>query len=133
MESPEALKVNEKIFATMYYHALKASLKLAKINGPYETFPGSPTSKGLLQFDLWNQKGHPDLDWDTLKKDIMKHGLRNSLLLSPMPTASTSQLMGNSEGLDPVTANVYTRRTTAGEFIVINKYLVKDLIDLVKY
>ena len=89
-ESPDALKVNEKIFATMYYHALKASLELAKKNGPYETFPGSPTSKGLLQFDLWDKKGHPDFDWNSLKKEIVEHGLRNSLLIAPMPTASTS-------------------------------------------
>ena len=123
-EAQEAHEINAKMFACIYYSALQASVELAKRDGCYESYPGSPTSEGLLQFDLWGKKGHPDFDWANLKKQIAKYGLRNSLLMAPMPTAGTSQIMGNSEGLDPITANIYTRRVLAGEFICMNKYLV---------
>ena len=123
-EDEKAQKVNKKIFACIYFNALEASMELAKRDGKYESYEGSPTSKGLLQFDLWDKEGHPEFDWAGLKKEIALHGLRNSLLMAPMPTAGTSQIMGNSEGLDPITANIYTRRVLAGEFICMNKYLV---------
>ena len=129
-ESPEAAELNKKIFEHMYFAALEASMEDAKKDGPYETFAGSPASKGVLQFDMWNVKPSADLDWDKLKKNIMKYGLRNSLLVAPMPTASTSQILGYNECFEPFTTNIYTRRTLAGEFVVINKYLLKELIDL---
>ena len=129
-ESPEATELNRKIFEHMYYAALEASMEDAKKDSPYSTFQGSPASKGILQFDMWNVKPSADLDWDKLKKNIVKHGLRNSLLIAPMPTASTSQILGYNECFEPFTTNIYTRRTLAGEFIVINKYLLKELIDL---
>lgn len=133
-DSPEAAKMNEMIFETIYYAALEKSLEIAKVDGPYTTFEGSPISKGLLQFDLWNLKPATDrYDWDSLKEQIKKHGVRNSLLLAPMPTASTSQIFGNNEAFEPFTSNLYTRRVLSGEFVVINKYLVKDLIKLVSY
>ena len=129
-ESTEAKELNRKIFEHMYYAALEASVECAKKEGPYETFAGSPASKGILQFDMWNVKPSLDLEWDKLKKQIMKHGLRNSLLVAPMPTASTSQILGFNECFEPFTTNMYTRRTLAGEFVVINKYLLKELLDL---
>ena len=129
-ESVEAKELNKKIFEHMYYAALEASMEDAKKDGPYSTFAGSPSSKGILQFDMWNVKPNSDLDWDKLKKNIVKHGLRNSLLVAPMPTASTSQILGYNECFEPFTTNIYTRRTLAGEFVVINKYLLKELIDL---
>jgi ribonucleoside-diphosphate reductase alpha chain len=129
-ESKEAIELNKKIFEHMYYAALEASMEIAKKDGPYETFQGSPSSKGILQFDLWDIKASNDLDWDKLKKNIIKHGLRNSLLVAPMPTASTSQILGFNECFEPFTTNIYSRRTLAGEFVVINKYLLKELLDM---
>jgi len=129
-ESAEAANLNKKIFEHIYYAALEASCDAAKKDGPYETFAGSPASKGNLQYDLWSVVPSQDLEWDKLKKQIQKHGLRNSLLVAPMPTASTSQILGFNECFEPFTTNIYTRRTLAGEFVVINKYLLKDLIDL---
>ena len=127
-ESPEARKLNKDIFETIYYAALEESCQLASDDGPYETFEGSPASKGILQFDMW-EGNSPTLDWTSLKERIKKHGLRNSLLLAPMPTASTSQILGNNECIEPYTTNIYLRRTLAGEFVVINKYLVNALIE----
>ena len=129
-ESVEAANLNRKIFEHIYYAALEASCDAAKKDGPYETFAGSPASKGQLQFDLWSVVPSQDLEWDKLKKQIQKHGLRNSLLVAPMPTASTSQILGFNECFEPFTTNIYTRRTLAGEFVVVNKYLLKDLIEL---
>jgi ribonucleoside-diphosphate reductase alpha chain len=129
-ESPEAAELNKKIFEHMYYAALEASMEDAKKETPYSTFQGSPASKGILQFDMWNVKPSTDLDWDKLKKNIVKHGLRNSLLIAPMPTASTSQILGYNECFEPFTTNIYSRRTLAGEFVIINKYLLKELIEL---
>lgn len=131
--SSEAMKVNEDVFETIYFAAMTASMDLAKRDGKYETFDGSPLSKGEFQFNLW---GFSDehlsgrWDWDKLRKDVIKHGTRNSLLLAPMPTASTAQIMGNNEAFEPFTSNIYTRRTLSGEFILVNKHLVKDLISL---
>jgi ribonucleoside-diphosphate reductase alpha chain len=129
-DSEEAKELNRKIFEHMYFAALESSMELSKKDGSYETFAGSPASKGILQFDMWNVKPSNDLDWDKLKKQIVKHGLRNSLLVAPMPTASTSQILGFNECFEPFTTNIYTRRTLAGEFVVINKYLLKELLDL---
>jgi ribonucleoside-diphosphate reductase alpha chain len=129
-DSKEALDLNEKIFETIYYGAMKASLELAKKDGPYETFKGSPLSKGQFQFDLWKKKQSNRYDWDALRTEVMKNGVRNSLLVACMPTASTSQIMGNNETIEPFTSNMYVRRTLSGEFIVSNKYMIKDLCDL---
>jgi len=130
--SPEAKQLNKQIFETIYHGALEQSMEMAVIEGPYETFAGSPASQGLLQFDLWNITNHSNerYDWTDLKEKIQKNGLRNSLLLAPMPTASTSQILGFNECIEPITSNIYTRRTLAGEFIIANKYLMKDLIQL---
>jgi ribonucleoside-diphosphate reductase alpha chain len=139
--SEEARVLNREIFETIYYSALKASMTLAARHGPYETFAGSPASQGILQFDMWGvdptSDSYPEpkyrtqrYDWNTLKTQIQKHGLRNSLLLAPMPTASTSQILGNNECFEPITSNIYTRRTLAGEFIMVNRYLIRDLIAL---
>ena len=129
-DSKEALELNEKIFETIYYGAMKASLELAKKYGSYETFDGSPLSKGQFQFDLWNKKQSNRYDWDTLRSEIIKNGVRNSLLVACMPTASTSQIMGNNETIEPFTSNMYVRRTSSGDFILSNKYMIKDLCDL---
>jgi ribonucleoside-diphosphate reductase alpha chain len=129
-ESQEAIELNKKIFEHMYYAALEASVEDAKKEGAYSSFEGSPASKGILQFDMWGVKPSSELDWDKLKKNIVKHGLRNSLLVAPMPTASTSQILGYNECFEPFTTNIYTRRTLAGEFVVINKYLLKELLEL---
>lgn len=130
-ESEEARKLNRDIFETIYYAAMKASMDLAKIEGPYETFKGSPVSKGIFQYDMWGVTPDSGLwDWDQLKKDVKKHGVRNSLLVAPMPTASTSQILGNNECFEPYTSNIYTRRTLSGEFVIVNKHLMKDLIEL---
>ena len=131
-ESPEAFTLNKQIFAHMYYAALQQSMLIAKEEGPYETFKGSPASLGQLQFDLWSvqPEAHTELDWTQLKRDIQQHGLRNSLLVAPMPTASTSQILGYNECIEPFTSNIYTRRTLAGEFILVNKYLIGDLLAL---
>jgi ribonucleoside-diphosphate reductase alpha subunit len=123
-DEPAARELNKLIFKSIYFAALTESCELAKEEGPYETFQGSPTSQGLLQFDLW---GKTDPDFDKLKQDIATWGLRNSLLVAPMPTASTAQIMGNNEAFEPYTTNIYLRRTLAGEFVMVNKHLVRDL------
>jgi len=122
-------KLNSEIFETIYFAAVSASTDQAKKDGPYETFKGSPASKGILQFDMWGVTPSPRWDWTSLKKSVVEHGLRNSLLVAPMPTASTSQILGNNECFEPFTSNIYTRRVLAGEFTIVNKYLLQDLID----
>ncbi|MBK7338884.1 MAG: ribonucleoside-diphosphate reductase subunit alpha [Saprospirales bacterium] len=129
-ESADAKKLNRDIFETIYFAALTESLALAKKHGHYESFPGSPASEGILQFDMWGVKPSNRWDWEGLKKEIARHGLRNSLLLAPMPTASTSQILGNNECFEPYTSNIYSRRTLSGEYIVLNKHLLDDLIGL---
>lgn len=129
-DSDEARHLNRDIFEHMYFAALTESCDLAKKHGPYSSFSGSPASEGILQFDMWGVKSSELLDWNRLKGDIMVHGLRNSLLLGPMPTASTSQILGFNECFEPFTNNIYLRRTLAGEFVVVNKYLVKELMAL---
>jgi len=129
-DSAEAKQLNIDIFETIYYAALESSCEMAKDYGHYETFQGSPASKGELQFDLWGVKPGRRWNWEELKGDIAKYGLRNSLLLAPMPTASTSQILGNNECFEPYTSNIYTRRTLSGEYIVVNKHLLKDLVNL---
>jgi ribonucleoside-diphosphate reductase alpha subunit len=128
--SDEAKEVNRRIFETIYYGALEKSADLAEKHEPYETYAGSPASQGMLQFDMWNVTPSNNLDWTGLKERIAKHGLRNSLLLAPMPTASTSQILGFNECFEPFTSNIYSRRTLAGEFALTNKYLMRELIDL---
>jgi ribonucleotide reductase alpha subunit len=128
--SDEAKEVNKRIFETIYYGALEKSADLAALHGPYETYEGSPASKGILQFDMWNVTPSEHLDWAALKAKIVVSGLRNSLLLAPMPTASTSQILGFNECFEPFTSNIYSRRTMAGEFVLTNKYLMRELIDL---
>ena len=130
-DSEEAKKMNIAIFETIYYAALEESAQLAKEEGPYETYDGSPASRGHLQFDMWENPVFSGMyDWAELKNEIKKHGLRNSLLVAPMPTASTSQILNNNECIEPYTTNIYLRRTLAGEFVVINRHLVKKLRDL---
>ena len=128
--SDEAKKINKLIFETMYHAALEKSMEISKEIGPYLSFEGCPASKGILQFDMWNVTPSKRYDWTKLKEQIIKNGLRNSLLLAPMPTASTSQILGNNECFEPFTSNIYVRRTIAGEFIRINKYLLEELIGL---
>jgi ribonucleoside-diphosphate reductase alpha subunit len=128
-DSEEARGLNKDIFETMYFAAMEASMEEAKVHGPYETFKGSPVSKGIFQFDMWNVTPTSGRwDWEKLKREVKQHGVRNSLLLAPMPTASTSQILGNNECFEPYTSNIYTRRTLSGEFIIANKHLMKDLI-----
>lgn len=131
--SDEAKKLNQEIFETLYFAAVTASMEMAKEEGPYSTFEGSPMSRGEFQFNLWGLKDE-DLsgrwDWGTLRKEVMEHGVRNSLLVAPMPTASTSQILGNNEAFEPYTSNIYTRRVLSGEFIVVNKHLLQDLVNL---
>jgi len=127
-DSEKARTLNKEIFETMYFASAEASMETAKKDGHYETFPGCPASKGILQFDMWNVKPSDRWDWDGLKAQIKEHGLRNSLLLAPMPTASTAQILGNNECFEPYTSNVYIRRTLAGEFVVVNNHLLMDLI-----
>lgn len=130
-ESDEARKLNKEIFETIYFAAMETSMEMAIEEGPYETFKGSPVSKGVFQFDMWGVT--PDSgrwDWTDLKQKVKKNGVRNSLLLAPMPTASTSQILGNNECFEPYTSNLYLRRVLSGEFIVANKHLMKELIDL---
>jgi len=128
-DSPEAKKLNRDIFETIYYAAMVESCNLAIETGPYKYFAGSPLSEGKFQFDLWDVK--PELyDWDTLRQNVMTYGVKNSMLLSPMPTASTSQILGNNEAFEALTSNVYVRRTLAGEYTIVNKFMVKDLIKL---
>lgn len=126
-DSAEAKALNRDIAETMYHAALEASMELAKKEGSYETFKGSPTSKGVLQFDLWNIKPSSRYDWIALANQVKEHGLRNSLLIAPMPTASTSQIMGWNECFEPITSNLYKRQTLAGEFVLVNNYLIEDL------
>ena len=133
-ESEDAKKLNKEIFETIYFAALTASKDLAMKDGSYSSFNGSPASKGVLQFDMWNINQEEDLsgrwNWEELKESIVKNGLRNSLLLAPMPTASTAQILGNNECFEPFTSNLYKRNTLSGEYVVINKHLVEDLVDL---
>ena len=130
-DSTEAKKLNSEIFETIYYASMEASMEIAKKEGPYETYEGSPVSKGIFQFDMWGvAPSSKSWDWTKLKREVKKHGVRNSLLLAPMPTASTSQILGNNECFEPYTSNIYTRRVLSGEFIVVNKHLLKDLIKL---
>lgn len=130
-DSPEAKGLNEDIFETIYYAAMETSMELAKTQGTYETYEGCPASQGIFQFDMWNVTPKSNrYDWVSLKEKVKKYGLRNSLLVAPMPTASTSQILGNNECFEPYTSNIYTRRTLSGEFIIVNKHLMKDLIEL---
>jgi ribonucleoside-diphosphate reductase alpha chain len=124
-DSEDASTLNQDIFEAIYYASVKASIELAKVEGPYKSYKGSPASKGQLQFDLWGVE--PKLDWAPVKADLKKYGIRNSLLLAPMPTASTSQILGNNECFEPFTSMLYVRRVLAGEFPVVNKHLVRDL------
>ncbi|KAK6060939.1 ribonucleoside-diphosphate reductase, alpha subunit [Cooperia oncophora] len=128
--SPEARDLNRRIFEVIYYAALEASCELAEKYGPYETYEGCPVSKGMLQFDMWNVKPTDQCDWDTLREKIKKHGVRNSLLIAPMPTASTAQILGNNESIEPYTSNIYSRRVLSGDFQIVNPHLLKDLVDL---
>ena len=131
--SDEAKQLNQDIFETLYFAAVTASMELAKVKEPYSTFKGSPMSEGEFQFNMWNVS-EDDLsdrwDWKKLRKNVMKHGVRNSLLVAPMPTASTSQILGNNEAFEPYTSNIYTRRVLSGEFIIVNKHLLEDLVEL---
>ena len=129
-ESKDAAEINKNIFETIYHASMEKSMELSKIQGPYSSFKGSPLSEGKFQFDLWAVKPSERYDWEKLRQDILVHGVRNSLCVAPMPTASTSQILSNNECFEPFTSNIYTRRTLAGEFIVINKHLMKELIDL---
>ena len=129
-DSEEARTLNREIFETIYYAACTASKDLAKAEGAYETFQGSPASEGRLQFDMWDVKPTDRWEWDVLKEEIKEHGLRNSLLIAPMPTASTAQILGNNECFEPYTSNIYTRRVLSGEFIIVNKHLLRDLTKL---
>ena len=127
-ESEEARALNREVFETIYFASMTASKDLAKIDGPYETIKGSPVSKGVFQFDMWGVTPTKRWEWDVLKAEVKKHGVRNSLLLAPMPTASTAQILGNNECFEPYTSNIYTRRVLSGEFIIVNKHLLKDLV-----
>jgi len=129
-ESKEAKQLNKDIFETIYYAALTASKDLAIEKGTYESYKGSPVSKGILQFDMWNVKPSDRWEWDLLREEIQKNGVRNSLLVAPMPTASTAQILGNNECFEPYTSNIYTRRVLSGEFIIVNKHLLRDLVKL---
>lgn len=129
-DSPEAAQLNKEIFETIYFGAMTASKDLAKVEGPYETYAGSPASKGIFQYDMWGATPTNRWDWGTLKQEVARYGIRNSLLVALMPTASTSQILGNNECFEPYTQNLYTRRVLSGEFIVVNKYLLKDLVKL---
>jgi ribonucleoside-diphosphate reductase subunit M1 len=129
-DSVEAKHLNIQIFETIYHAAIEASTELAAREGAYETFEGSPASKGQLQYDLWGVTPTDLWDWDELKEKVAKHGLRNSLVCAPMPTASTSQILGNNECFEPYTSNIYSRRVLAGEFQVVNPWLLRDLVDL---
>ena len=131
--SEKAKELNQDIFETLYFAALQASVEESKKDGPYKTYKGSPISKGEFQHNMWGIKDEElsgRWDWAKLRKDVLKHGVRNSLLVAPMPTASTSQILGNNECFEPYTSNLYTRRVLSGEFIIVNKHLLKDLVDL---
>jgi len=127
-ESEEARALNREVFETIYFASMTASKDLAKVDGPYQTIKGSPVSKGVFQFDMWGVTPTSRWEWDLLKDEVKKHGVRNSLLLAPMPTASTAQILGNHECFEPYTSNIYTRRVLSGEFIIVNKHLLKDLV-----
>ena len=129
-DSPEAKQLNKEIFETIYYAAVTASKDLAIEDGPYETWKGSPISEGVFQFDMWKVKPSDRWEWELLREEVKKHGVRNSLLLAPMPTASTAQILGNNECFEPYTSNIYTRRVLSGEFIIVNKHLLRDLVKL---
>ena len=129
-ENPEARRLNKDIFETIYFASMEASMDLAKEQGAYSSFAGSPLSEGKFQFDLWQVVPSDRWDWEKLRQEVMTHGVRNSLLLAPMPTASTSQILGNNECFEPYTSNIYNRRVLSGEFVVVNKFLLKDLIEL---
>jgi len=129
-ESDLAKLLNKNIFETIYFAAMTASKDLAIEQGAYETFTGSPLSKGIFQFDMWDVKPSDRWDWETLREEVIAHGVRNSLLVAPMPTASTSQVLGNNECFEPYTSNIYSRRVLSGEFIIVNKHLLKDLVQL---
>jgi ribonucleoside-diphosphate reductase alpha chain len=129
-ESDEAKKLNKEIHETIYYAAMTASKDLAKVDGTYETYEGSPVSQGIFQFDMWGVTPSLRWEWDVLREEVKKFGVRNSLLLAPMPTASTSQILGNNECFEPYTSNIYTRRVLSGEFPIVNKHLLKDLVKL---
>ncbi len=130
--SDEAKTLNQEIFETLYFAAVTASMEMAKEEGPYSTFAGSPMSQGEFQYNMWGMKDEElsgRWDWASLRKEVVEHGVRNSLLVAPMPTASTSQILGNNEAFEPYTSNIYTRRVLSGEFIVVNKHLLHDLVD----
>ncbi len=129
-DSPEARQLNKDIFETIYFAALTESNALAAVEGPYQTYEGSPVSQGILQYDMWDVTPSDRWDWAGLKAKIKESGVRNSLLLAPMPTASTSQILGNNECFEPYTSNIYSRRTLSGEYVVVNKHLLKDLVEL---
>jgi ribonucleoside-diphosphate reductase alpha chain len=129
-DSDEARQLNSEIFETIYFAAMTASCEEAEVDGHYKTYPGSPVSKGIFQYDMWNVTPSTRWNWTALKEKVAKFGVRNSLLVAPMPTASTSQILGNNECFEPYTSNIYTRRVLSGEFIVVNKHLLKDLVDL---
>ena len=129
-ESELAKMLNQNIFESIYFAAMSASKDLAKEQGAYETFAGSPVSKGIFQFDMWGVTPTGSWDWTALKEEVKQYGVRNSLLVAPMPTASTSQIFGNNECFEPYTSNIYTRRVLSGEFIIVNKHLLKDLVNL---
>jgi len=129
-DSEEARRLNREVFETIYYGAMTASKDLAKEDGPYETYEGSPVSQGIFQFDMWNVTPTDRWEWDVLREEVKEHGVRNSLLLAPMPTASTAQILGNNECFEPYTSNMYTRRVLSGEFILVNKHLLRDLVKL---
>lgn len=129
-DSEEARNLNREIFETIYYASLTASKDLSKEFGPYETYEGSPISQGIFQFDMWSVEPTSRWEWSVLRDEIKQHGVRNSLLLAPMPTASTAQILGNNECFEPYTSNIYTRRVLSGEFIVVNKHLMRDLVKL---
>jgi ribonucleoside-diphosphate reductase alpha chain len=130
-ESAEAQQLNKDIFETIYYASMEASMELAIKEGPYSTWEGSPISKGIFQFDMWNvTPSSGRWNWEEMREKVVTHGVRNSLLVAPMPTASTSQILGNNECFEPYTSNIYARRVLSGEFAVVNKHLLKDLIKL---
>jgi ribonucleoside-diphosphate reductase alpha chain len=129
-DSDEARQLNKEIHETIYYASMTASKDLSKKDGPYETYEGSPVSQGIFQYDMWNVTPSNRWEWDVLKEEVKKYGVRNSLLLAPMPTASTSQILGNNECFEPYTSNIYSRRVLSGEFPIVNKHLLKDLVKL---
>jgi ribonucleoside-diphosphate reductase alpha chain len=129
-ESAEARKLNKDIFETMYFAAMSESCAIAEKDGTYSSYEGSPVSQGIFQYDMWGETPSNRWDWEGLKAKVAKFGVRNSLLLAPMPTASTSQILGNNECFEPYTSNIYSRRTLSGEFVVINRHLFKDLVEL---